>query len=204
MEQQVPNTNPQPSESMPSAVSHGGHELFDAHEVISSVISLLDHYQIYEQHMQDSELKQIASRQSQFLTELYNIMVECLQTGSKPAQSTHIYKMEQNNDVVYGMKPSQPKKPNQSISEISDEGLSAYMLGQAKSLASLMSMTALEVTNPVLRRVIADSVPNLIEMSYEIFLYQNKHGYYQVPQLAPQDLSQMTHSYESAPDQGIH
>ncbi|WP_431799025.1 spore coat protein [Halobacillus andaensis] len=204
MEQQVPNTNPQPSESMPSAVSHGGHELFDAHEVISSVISLLDHYQIYEQHMQDSELKQIASRQSQFLTELYNVMVECLQTGSKPAQSTHIYKMEQNNDVVYGMKPSQPKKPNQSISEISDQGLSAYMLGQAKSLASLMSMTALEVTNPVLRRVIADSVPNLIEMSYEIFLYQNKHGYYQVPQLAPQDLSQMTHSYEPAPDQGIH
>ncbi|MFG6148606.1 spore coat protein [Halobacillus sp. B23F22_1] len=204
MEQQLPNNNPQSSSNIPASMSHGGHELFDAHEVIASVISLLDQYQLYDQHMQDEELKQIASRQSSFLTELYNIMVECLQTGAKPSQSTHVYKMEQNNDVTYGMKPTKPKKPNQSINDLSDQGLSAYMLGQTKGLASLMAMTALEMTNPVLRRVIADSVPNLIEMSYEVFLYQNKHGYYQVPQLAPQDIAQMTNSYAPATNQGLH
>ncbi|MCP3025771.1 spore coat protein [Halobacillus sp. A5] len=204
MDQQVPNPNTEPSEQMPPSISHGGHELFDAHEVIASIISLLDQYQLYNQHMQDPELKQMADRQSRFLTELYNIMVECLQTGSKPAESTHIYKMEQSNDVIYGMQPAQPKKPNQSIKELSDQGISAYMLGQVKSLASLMSMTALEMTNPVLRRVVADSVPNLIEMSYEVFLYQNKHSYYQVPQLAPQDLTQMTHSYTPVEIQDLH
>lgn len=181
-------------------MNHGGHEMFDAHEVIASMISMMDQYQMYDQYIQDQELKSILNRQYTFMTQLYNTVVESFKTGQDPTVPTQQYKMQQNNDTVYGVKPGKPKKPNQSIQELSDQGLSAYMLGQVKSLASLMSMTALEMTNPVLRREIADSVPNLIEMGYEIFLYQNKHGYYQVPQLAQQDMNNMLQSY--APVQG--
>nr|WP_249292610.1 spore coat protein [Metabacillus flavus] len=183
---------------------HGGHELFDAHEVIAGIISMLDQYQMYEQHMKDPELKDIAQRQSVFVTQMYNTIVDAFSTGQKPAVSTQVYKMTQNNDAVYGIKPGQPKKPNQSVSELSDQGLSAYMLGNTKSLATLLAMTALEMTNPVLRRVIADSVPNFIELSYEIFLYQNKHGYYQVPQLMQQDMNAMLNSYAKAPGKMMH
>lgn len=132
---------------------------------------------------------------------MYNTIVESFSTGQKPSESTHVYNMNQTHDVVYGIKPTQPKKPNQSVSDLADNGLSAYMLGQTKGLASLFSMTALEMTNPVLRRVIADSVPNFIEMSYEIFLYQNKHAYYQVPQLSMQDMNTMLQSYVTVPEQ---
>ncbi|MFZ0370791.1 MAG: spore coat protein [Halobacillus sp.] len=181
--------------------NHGGHELFDAHEVIAGVISMLDQYQMYDQHIQDQELKDILHRQSTFVTQMYNTVVQSFQTGQDPKMPTQQYKMQQNNNAVYGLKPGQPKKPNQSVNELSDQGLSAYMLGQTKSLASLLTMTALEMTNPVLRRVISDSVPNFIEMSYEIFLYQNKNGYYQVPQLNQQDMNQMLQSYQPAPSQ---
>ena len=86
---------------------------------------------------------------------------------------------------------------------LSDQGLSAYMLGNTKSLATLLAMTALEMTNPVLRRVIADSVPNFIELSYEIFLYQNKHRYYQVPQLMEQDMNvKCLQAIQRLPQQG--
>lgn len=182
-------------------MSHGGHEMFDAHEVIASIISLMDQYQMYDQHIQDQELKSILNRQYTYMTDLYNTIVESFKTGQKPSKDTQTYLMKQSNDTVYGVKPGKPKKPNQSIQDLSDQGLSAYMLGQTKSLASLMSMTALEMTNPVLRRVTADSVPNLIEMSYEIFLYQNKHGYYQVPQLAQQDMNNMLQSYAPVQNQ---
>ncbi|SFF91293.1 Spore coat protein CotF [Halobacillus alkaliphilus] len=181
--------------------NHGGHELFDAHEVIAGVISMLDQYQMYDQHIQDQELKDILHRQSAFVTQMYNTVVQSFQTGQDPKMPTQQYNMQQNNNAVYGLKPGQPKKPNQSVNELSDQGLSAYMLGQTKSLASLLTMTALEMTNPVLRRVISDSVPNFIEMSYEIFLYQNKNGYYQVPQLNQQDMNQMLQSYQPAPPQ---
>lgn len=182
--------------------NHGGHELFDAHEVIAGLINMLDQYQMYDQYIQDPELKSILQRQSSFVTQMYNTIVESFQTGHDPTIPTQQYKMTQNNNVLYGIMPSQPKKPNQSTNELSDQGLSAYMLGNAKSLATLLAMTALEMTNPVLRRVIADSVPNFIELSYEIFLYQNKHRYYQVPQLMEQDMNVMLTSYSKVPQQG--
>ncbi|WP_187442166.1 spore coat protein [Sutcliffiella horikoshii] len=200
--QMPPNMNMNMPGSQTASTNHGGHELYDAHEVIAGIISMLDQYQMYEQHIQDPVLKDIVTRQTTFTTQMYNTIVESFRTGQKPSVSTQVYKMTQTHDVVYGITPSQPKKPNQSVSELADKGLSAYMLGQTKGLATLLAMTALEMTNPVLRRVIADSVPNFIEMSYEIFLYQNKHGYYQVPQLAMQDMNAMLQSYGTIPNQG--
>ncbi|WP_044022193.1 spore coat protein [Bacillus sp. SG-1] len=193
--QQVPNMAPNQTPNK----NHGGHELFDAHEVIAGIISMLDQYQMYDQHIKDPELKDILQRQSAFVTQTYNTMVNSFSTGQDPKVPTQQYKMTQNNNTVYGVKPGQPKKPNQSVNDLSDQGLSAYMLGNTKSLSGLLAMTALEMTNPVLRRVVADSIPNFIEMSYEIFLYQNKHGYYQVPQLKDQDMNLMLQSYAQAP-----
>ncbi|XKG86873.1 spore coat protein [Sutcliffiella horikoshii] len=200
--QMPPNMNMNMAGTQTPSTNHGGHELYDAHEVIAGIISMLDQYQMYEQHIQDPALKDILTRQTAFVTQMYNTIVESFRTGQKPSVSTQVYKMTQTHDVVYGITPSQPKKPNQSVNELADKGLSAYMLGQTKGLATLLAMTALEMTNPVLRRVVADSVPNFIEMSYEIFLYQNKHGYYQVPQLAMQDMNAMLQSYTTVPNQG--
>ncbi|GGD00823.1 spore coat protein F-like protein YhcQ [Thalassobacillus devorans] len=204
MNQPQTNGTQQVSANMAPNMSHGGHELFDAHEVIGGVIGMLNQYKMYEQNVQDPELKDILTRQANFTTELYNIMTESFKTGQKPSQSTHVYNMTQDNDVVYGMQPGQPKKPAQNPSELTDAEYSSFMLGQVKGLASTMAMTALEMTNPVIRRVVADSVPNMVEMSYELFLYQNKHGYYQVPQLAQQDMNQMLQSYSPAPQQPLN
>ncbi|WP_082804689.1 spore coat protein [Bacillus vietnamensis] len=205
--QQQPNMTPgtgmAPNMMNAQSKNHGGHELFDAHEVIAGIISMLDQYQMYDQHIQDPELKDIVKRQTAFVTTMYNTIVGSFSTGHDPQVPTQQYKMNQNHTSTYGIKPGAPKKPNQSVQELSDKGLSAYMLGQTKSLATLLAMTALEMTNPVLRRVVADSVPNFIEMSYEIYLYQNKHGYYQVPQLNDQDMTLMLQSYTQVPQQNL-
>jgi spore coat protein CotF len=50
----------------------------------------------------------------------------------------------------------------------------------------MKAMAACEITNPVVRRVFSATIPNCIEMAYELSIYQNKHHYYQVPQLAQQ------------------
>ena len=62
----------------------------------------------------------------------------------------------------------------------------------------MKTMAATETCNPVVRRVFADSVPNCIEMAYELAIYQNKHHYYQVPQLAAQDMQQLLNSFASS------
>jgi spore coat protein CotF len=186
--------------NVPPQMNHGGHEVFDVQEVLTGAIDTLNTYTILSPHVKDPELKDILNRQFQFIQQEYNTTVECFKTGQDPSTPTQSYKMKQGNDFVYGLKPSQPKKPLQSASEMTDECISSLMLGAIKASAPMKTMAALETTNPVVRRVLADSVPNCIEMAYEISLYQNKHHYYQVPQLAQQDMQQMITAF--APAQG--
>ncbi|GAE93013.1 hypothetical protein JCM21714_2043 [Gracilibacillus boraciitolerans JCM 21714] len=185
--------------------NHGAHEMLDSHELIGNIIGILEQYQLYNQHIQDQELKDILQRQSSFMMEMYNTIVESFQTGQDPQVPTKQYKMEQSNEVIYGMSAGQPKKPKQNINEFSDECFSSFMLGHTKSAGSALAMAGgAEMNNPILRRIIADSVPNMIEMSYELFLYQNKKGYYQVPKLNDQDMNVMLNAYTKAPQQNMH
>jgi spore coat protein CotF len=193
--------NMQTSPNMPPTMRHGGHEVFDVHEVLSTLISTLDQYLMFQEKIQCPELTGILQRQHQFITQTYNTAVDCFTTGQDPAVPTQSYKMQQNNDVIYGLKPAQPQKPAQSVADITEQTISTSALGLVKSAATLMAMTSLEMTNPVVRRVIADSVPNFIEMSYELFLYMNKKAYYQVPQLNMQDMQMMVTSYTQAQGQ---
>ncbi|MBM7648488.1 spore coat protein CotF [Bacillus ectoiniformans] len=186
------------SNSIPQQMNHGGHEVLDVHEVLSATIDVMNQYTLLKQYVQEPELLQIIDQQYQFIQQEYNTTVECFKTGQKPAVPTQTYNMQQTHDFIYGMQPGEPKKPIQSADEISEEHVSNCLLGALKSLASLKAMSALEVTNPVVRRVLADSVPNDIEMAYELSLYQNKRHYYQVPQFAMQDMQQMINAYAPA------
>ncbi|WP_226000041.1 spore coat protein [Paenibacillus sp. BJ-4] len=186
---------------VPPQLNHGGHEMFDVHEVLAGSINTMDMYTMLSEHVKDPELRDILQRQKQFMADEYNITLECFKTGQDPAKPTQSYKMSQGNDFTYGMKPSQPKKPMQSASEISDQTISLSMLNAVKAGAVMKTTAAMETTNPVVRRVLADSLPNCIEMAYEISIYQNKHGFYQVPQLAQQDMQQMQNGYAPTPVQ---
>ena len=187
--------------NIPQQMNHGGHEIFDVQEVLSGAIGTLNQFTLLQQFVKDPELLDIMNRQYAFMQQEYNTTMECFKSGQDPSMPTQSYKMKQNNDFIYGLKPIQPKKPIQSTAEMNDEIVSGCLLGSHKSGASMKTMAALETSNPVVRRVLADSIPNCIEMAYEISLYQNKHHYYQVPQLAMQDMQQMVNAF--APAQGM-
>ncbi|TCS93141.1 spore coat protein [Hazenella coriacea] len=176
-------------------MNHGGHEVFDVHEVLSGTIDTLNQYMILRQLVKDQELLNILNRQYQFISDEYNMLVQCFSTGQDPSHGTKPYQMNQDNQVIFGMKPTQPKKPAQSTNELSDGCISSQMLSMLKSMAGMKAVAACEVTNPIVRRVLAESVPNCAEMAYELFLYQNKKQFYQVPQLSQQDMQIMLNSF---------
>jgi spore coat protein CotF len=184
--------------NIPQQLNHGGHEVLEVKDVLNSAIGTMNQYTLLQQFVQDPELRDIMNRQYAFMQQEYNITRECFTSGQEPSTKTKTYMMKQNNDVIYGLKPSQPKKPIQNISEINDEIVSGCLVSSLKTAASMKTVAALESTNPVVRRVVADSIPNCIEMAYEISLYQNKHHYYQVPQFAQQDMQQMLQSFSPA------
>ena len=113
--------------TIPPQLNHGGHEMFDVHEVLAGAINTLNTYTMLSQHVQDPELRDILLRQKQFMSEEYNITLECFRTGQDPSKPTQSYKMSQDNDFTYGMKPSQPKKPMLSATEICDQSISEHV-----------------------------------------------------------------------------
>lgn len=176
-------------------MNRGGHELFDMHEVLGCTVNVLNQFMISRQYVQDNELLDILDRQYNFTLSQYNLTAECFASGQKPSQETSTYMIKEMTQPIFGIKPTQPKKPNQSMAEVNDAGISGHMLGMIKTHASLLTMAAVEVTNPVVRRVLASQVENFIEMAYEIFMYQNKNAYYQVPQLAASDTQSMLNAF---------
>src|SRR5699024_8974758 len=199
MVQQSNQQGQQPSTQMPLAQQFGAHELLDADEAIGTLIGGIEHFVIYDGFVQDARLKSIMQRQKSALTQIYNTIIDTMKSGKDPAVKTQTYLMEQQNTkTTFGMKPRSPKTPIQSVNELNDECISSAVLGHLKSSASEFTLAALEATHPVLRRIFADSIPNVIEMGYEVYLYQNEQQYYEVPQLAPQDMQTIVNSFGQA------
>lgn len=186
------------NEKPPLSMNHGAHELLDVHEVLGAMIAGLNQCILLRDHIQDQELLTILDRQYAFMLDEYNITVEAFKTGHDPQHPTRSYNMQIGNDFNYGLTPGEPKKPIQAASELNDAIISGYLLGCHKAGATGKTTAALESTNPVVRRVLQDSIPNCIEMAYELSLYQNKKGIYQVPKLSPTDMNTMLNMYGEA------
>jgi spore coat protein CotF len=205
LQQTRPGGSPENQSLNPNAtpmMNHGAHEINDVHELLTSTINTIDHYTMVEQQVQCRELQDIIRRQKTFMTDEYNTLVECFTTGQDPSKPTGKYQMKQGNNVVYGLKQSPPKAPAASPAEIDDQRISSHLLEMVKSAAMHKAIAACESTNPVVRRVIADSIPNCIEMAYELFLYQNKRGFYQVPQFSQADMQQLVSAFSPAGSAG--
>lgn len=198
MENQFMNESQTTQGNMPLSMNHGAHEVLDVHEVLSGAIAGLNQFVLLRQHVQDQELLNILDRQYAFMLDEYNITAECFKTGQDPSHPTRSYKMQMSNDSKYGLTTSQPKKPMTSASELNDAIISGFLLSCHKLNATGKTNAALESTNPVVRRVLQDSIPNCVEMAYELSLYQNKKGYYQIPQLSPSDMQTMLNMYAQA------
>lgn len=198
MSQSFSNEQPNTPHNQQQSLNHGGHEMMDIKETIGEIIAGLNQSIVLRPHVKCQELLSILDRQYNFTLGAYNTIVESYNTGHDPTVPTGRYQMETGNNFTYGLKPGQPKKPMQNASDINDEMISGFLLGAKKGAAKCMTAAALETTNPVVRRVVADSIPNFIEMGYELSIYQNKHGYYQVPQYSQQDMQTMLSAFATS------
>lgn len=200
-----PINEQQQGTGMPLAQQFGAHELLDADEAIDTLIGGIEHFVIYDGFVQDAQLKSIMQKQKSALTQIYNSLIDTMKSGKDPAVKTQTYLMEQQNmKTSFGLQPSTPKTPIQSVNELNDECISGAVLGHLKAIASEFTLAALEATHPVLRRIFADSIPNVIEMGYEVYLYQNEKQYYEVPQLSSQDMQIIVNGFGQAPNQMQH
>src|SRR5699024_5361140 len=144
------NQNQQPQTGLgtntPPQMQFGGHELMEVHEAIGTVTATLEHYVLYDQYIQDQELKEIVERQRTFVTQMYNTILDTLKSGKDPAAPTQTNEKQENNLITISLTPSAPKTPITSASQNHEQCTSSRILRQVQGIASHFTPTALEAS----------------------------------------------------------
>lgn len=193
----------QSSEQVQPTQNHGAHELFDVQETLKSLIGAQNQFTYWKPQIKDGQLKQVAEKQHLYLINTYNTILEAFQTGQAPAQVTYPYEMKLVHDFTFGLKQQTPLSPIEAPTAVNDALISGVLLSSVKTCATHATTAALECSNPVVRRVLADSVPNFIELGYELSIYQNQHHIYQVPLLQESDAAMIRNSFQQASKIGL-
>ena len=174
----------------------GAHETMEVHEVLTSAINGINHFQLYRSFVKDQQLMQILDNQMQFMMDEYNQMVQTLsQQGNNNAVP---YNSIANGAPAYGLKNPAPQSPNASMNQLDDRDVSSSMLSCHKTSAAKKMMAALECANPQLRRMMQQGAINCAEQAYEVWQFMNQKGYYQVPTMKEETTNTVLNSYQTA------
>ena len=174
----------------------GAHETMEVHEVLTSAINGINHFQLYRSFVKDQQLMQILDNQMQFMMDEYNQMVQTLnQQGNNNAVP---YNSIANGAPTYGLKNPAPQSPNASMNQLDDRDVSSSMLSCHKTSAAKKMMAALECANPQLRRMMQQGAVNCAEQAYEVWQFMNQKGYYQVPTMKEETTNTVLNSYQTA------
>lgn len=168
----------------------GAHELLDLKEVLDRVKSGINVFKLYKPLIQDHELQRMVDHQLRFMIHEYNTFVNNLGViTEEPA----LYEEQNNVFPNYGVNPTTPVSPSGTIT---DRDIAANILGFHKSTAAIKLQATLECADEELRSIMLQSSNNCVHKAYEVWVYMNKKGYYQVPVLDDDFSHQIINQYE--------
>ncbi|WP_235910637.1 spore coat protein [Heliobacterium mobile] len=178
----------------------GAHEILMVHEVLTHTIDTINNFELYRQHVKDSQLANILDNQLQHMQSGYQNIVNFMHNrGTAHAVP---YRAPRSGSPAYGLRNPSPQMPNTSMNQMDDRDVASCMLGCAKSSAIMCTQAALECADPTLRNMMVSCSQSSINQAYEMFQYMNQRGMYQVPTLADNTTQTMVNTYQ-APQGGM-
>lgn len=181
----------------------GAHEVMEAHEVLTGIISGINNFELLRPHVTDQQLTQIMDRQLNYASQTYNNLVAYL--SNTRGVKTQTYNIPARQTAKYGLRNPAPVAPSQSENAIGDREVATIMLGIHKAGAITEMTAALECADPQLRAMLLQGAVACAEKAFETFQYMNAKGYYQVPTLAQETQGTMLNTYQPLenPPQGV-
>lgn len=173
----------------------GAHELLMTHEVLTDSLDGINQFELYRPHIRDQKLMQILDSQINHMYNSYQNLVNYLhhQGGSAAVP----YRVPRASSVKYGLRQPSPIEPNTDLNQMDDRDVASGMMGCAKASAAVCTTAALECADPALREMITNCTVSSINQAYELFLYMNQQGMYQVPTLAEQTTQTVMNSFQT-------
>jgi spore coat protein CotF len=178
----------------------GAHETMEVHEVLNEKINLINHFALYTQQTQNEQLRQMMERHMQTTIQSYDELVSYThdyESGQQRRQAQGMLNI-QPKQIQYGLHHP-PQQMPQTQGQLNDQQIAYALLLCHKNSAKNEMQAALECADPNVRGMLLNSANTCANQAYEVFLFMNKQGQYQVPTLQDSTAKTFLHSYQPAP-----
>lgn len=182
---------------------YGAHEAMETHEILMEKINMITHFNLYAREANNPQLKDMIARHLDEEIRGYNEIVHYTHdyTGMSPIPPNTEMTGVTPQSIQYGLN-NPPQMAPQSDTKLSDQEIAVAMLCCHKNAARSASWASLECADPNLRQMLFNSAANCARQAYEVFLFMNEQGVYQVPTLNDHTAKTFLHRYQPTDQAG--
>ncbi|WP_409302614.1 spore coat protein [Peribacillus sp. SCS-155] len=177
----------------------GAHETMEVHEILLQKVNMISHFNFYATEAKNPQLLDMIVRHQQEEIRTYNDMVSYTHDykGFTPVPPNTVIRSIKPQDIKYGLNNPPQFRP-EADAVLSDAEVAAAVLLCHKNGARNGIWAALECADPNLRQMLINSAVNCVNQAYEVFVFMNQQGLYQVPTLQDHTAKTFIHSYQPA------
>jgi spore coat protein CotF len=176
---------------------YGAHETMEVHEILMEKMNVITHFNLYAKETKNQRLLDMIIRHQQEEIRSYDELVNYTHDYNRFAPippNTPITGVGPKQ-IQYGLK-NPPQFAPQSDAVLSDWEIAVAMLLCHKNAARNSAWASLECADPNLRRLLLNCAANCGNQAYEVFLFLNEQGLYQVPMLNSHTAKTLLHRYQ--------
>jgi spore coat protein CotF len=179
----------------------GAHETMEVHEVLAEKMNMISHINLYAMQTKNPELKNMIMRHQQEEIRSYDAIVTYTHdyTQFTPIPPNTTVSNVKPDQIQYGLDNPTMLAPETNAS-LNDYEVATAMLLCHKNAAANGVKAALEIADPNLRQMLTNSAMNCVNQAYEVFLFMNQQGLYQVPEMKDHTAKTFLHSYQPSSD----
>lgn len=174
----------------------GAHETMEVHEILNETMNMINHFSFYAQQAQSPELRNMIDRHLQAAVQSYDQLVAYTHDYSAASGRMQPYGMPQvqPQQVMYGLRQPAPHAPLQG--QFDDRQIACSMLSCHKNSAKNHMAGSLECADPNVRQMLVNGSVACSNQAYEVFLFLNRLGEYQVPTMQEHTAKTFLHTYQ--------
>lgn len=175
----------------------GAHETMETHEILNEKINLINHFSMYAQLAQDRQLRQMLDSHLQTAMQAYDQLVLYTHDYNAASAMSRPYSMPgtQPQQIQYGLNNPAQQMP-QIQGRMNDRQILSAMLSCHKNSARNHMHAALECADPNVRQMLMNGAITCANQAYEVFIFMNQHGFYQVPTMNDHTAKTFLHAYQ--------
>jgi spore coat protein CotF len=175
----------------------GAHEVLEASEILTEKMNLINHLAFYEQEAQDDRLRSMIRNHMESAIAAYDTMVAYTHdySASRGMPSPYSQPSASVERIKYGLRNPQPMMPMRT-GHFDDSAIQRALLSCHKASAACHLQRGLEVSDPNLRQMFLNGAITCYNQAYEVFLFMNEQGTYQVPSMDNHTAKTQLHAFQ--------